>query len=78
MPKRRPTAPSITRDSWPSSIHGPEMEIILGQATKRTPTSGADAIRKRFTRAVGKLTGAIIAEFPELLEAVPRLKSDKV
>ena len=38
----------------------------------------ADAIRKRFTRAIGKLTGAIVAEFPELLEALPSLKSDKV
>jgi DNA-directed RNA polymerase specialized sigma24 family protein len=38
----------------------------------------ADAIRKRFTRAIGKLTGAIVAEFPELLEALPSLKSDKM
>jgi RNA polymerase sigma factor (sigma-70 family) len=34
----------------------------------------ADAIRKRFTRAVQKLTGAIISEFPELLDALPSLK----
>ena len=50
-----------------------------GQATARTSTSGAaDAIRKRFTRAIGRLTGAITAEFPELLEVLPSLKSDKV
>jgi RNA polymerase sigma factor (sigma-70 family) len=33
----------------------------------------ADAIRKRFTRAIGKLTDAIVAEFPELLDALPSL-----
>ena len=38
----------------------------------------ADAIRKRFTRAIGKLTSAIVAEFPELLDALPSLKSDKL
>src|SRR4029077_7958462 len=38
----------------------------------------ADAIRQRFTRAIRKLAGAIIAEFPELLDALPSLKSDKV
>lgn len=37
----------------------------------------ADAIRKRFTRAVGRLTSAILGEFPELLDALPRLGSEK-
>jgi DNA-directed RNA polymerase specialized sigma24 family protein len=37
----------------------------------------ANAIRKRFTRAIGKLTDAIVAEFPELLDALPGLKSAK-
>lgn len=35
----------------------------------------ADAIRKRFNRAVGRLTGAILDEFPELQEALPRLST---
>lgn len=34
----------------------------------------AEAIRKRFTRAIGELTKALIAEFPELLDALPSLK----
>jgi hypothetical protein len=38
----------------------------------------AEAIRKRFKRAIAKLTHAIITEFPELLDALPSLKSDKV
>jgi hypothetical protein len=44
---------------------------------KDVKTRRSDAIRKRFTCAVGKLTGAIVAEFPELLEALPGLKSEK-
>jgi RNA polymerase sigma factor (sigma-70 family) len=38
----------------------------------------AGAIRKRFTRAIEKLVGIIVAEFPELLDALPSLKSDLV
>jgi len=37
----------------------------------------ADAIRQRFTRAIKKLTRAMLAEFPELLEALPNLTLDK-
>ncbi len=37
----------------------------------------ADAIRKRFKRAVAKLTGAILAEFPELLDVLPGLEPGK-
>jgi len=35
----------------------------------------ADAIRQRFKRAIGNLTGALIAEFPELLDALHSLNS---
>ena len=43
-------------------------------ASKDVAKQRADAIRKRFNRAVGKLAGTIIAEFPELLDALPGLE----
>lgn len=33
----------------------------------------AEAIRKRFKRALGRVTSAVLSEFPELLDALPRL-----
>jgi DNA-directed RNA polymerase specialized sigma24 family protein len=37
----------------------------------------ADAIRQRFKRALKKLTGAILAEFPDLLDALPEFRLAK-